>query len=235
MAVPSLVLLAASLLGACAPDADDVVLDRGAQIAAVSPLDAGALADAGPLRFSDGAAPGRSPQIAEVKTSGDGCPSASVHATLAPDGKKLKVVFSQLLVDKLQEQTSASRDCRLDIRLVAEEAFSPTLVDASAEAFIVLEAGTDAVMTLRTGWDGDPRAPTVTTSVRGPADDWYVVGHGGTSRTTAACAMEHLLTLEARLSIRDSAGASGGLGYINAAAAVPHAGIDAELSVSPCS
>lgn len=229
----SLALLAA-LFGACAPDADDAALDPALQLARTSPPDAGARADAGAPWSLDGGAPARLPRIAEVKALGDGCPSGATHVFLAPDGNRLKVSFSALVADKLGEQTVASRQCRLDIRLTADEAFSPTLVDASLEAFMLLQTGVEGAMSLRAAWDGDERAVPATTSVRSPADAWHVVGHGETSATTAACAKEHVLTLEARLTIRDGAGASGGRGYINAAAAVPQAGIETVLDMQRC-
>ncbi|MGI0117730.1 DUF4360 domain-containing protein [Zooshikella sp. RANM57] len=112
-----------------------------------------------------------------VKNSGTGCPSGTVAATVAPDGKSFVLGFDAYIAEVGPNipNREGRKNCTLTAQLNIPNGYSFTIVDVNYRGYAALEEGVNALQQSRYFFAGYPQEARLKTEFNGPYDDNYLI------------------------------------------------------------
>lgn len=90
-------------------------------------------------------------ELISVEIQGPGCPQGSVHATIAPDGSALTVLYDNFVGEISPADHFARVICDLRLRFKKPRTMTFAFTSADFRGFINLEAGARAIQRVRLG------------------------------------------------------------------------------------
>ena len=150
-----------------------------------------------------------------IKNSGSGCPSGTVSAVIAPDGKSFILGFDAYLAEA--GPNIPLRDnrkfCNLSLMLEVPNGITYTVADVNYRGYAFLEPWVDAMQKSTYFFAGNVRQATMKTHFRGPFNDNYAVGDsvGFSNQVWASCHARRPMSIktEIRVNNRQAPGNSG--------------------------
>ncbi|WP_165773345.1 DUF4360 domain-containing protein [Zooshikella ganghwensis] len=150
-----------------------------------------------------------------VKNSGTGCPSGTVSAIVAPDGKSFVLGFDAYIAEVGPNipRRESRKNCTLTAQLNIPNGLSFTIVDVNYRGYAALDEGVTALQQSRYFFAGYPKEARFKRDFQGPYDDDYLISDrlGVRRFVWSSCGAKEpvVVTTELRLSNNGNVNARG--------------------------
>lgn len=153
---------------------------------------------AGPAAAAAAAAPG----IVVKDVNGSGCKKETTTAALSVDRTAVTVTYSDYVVSAAGSTKTASRNCRIRLKIDPVPGYAPTVTSVDYRGFADLAAGSVVQLAATYRFHGVDRVESAGMRLAGPfSDDWQATDKAEAGLVTGKCTGSHELDVESTLSV----------------------------------